>query len=269
MGVQLIDSHCHLDFPDFASEQAEIVARAQARGVAGMLTISTYFSKLQQLLLVTEKYSNVWCSVGVHPHHAAEDDEQITEHDLIAAIQANPKIIGVGEAGLDYHYDFAPRDVQANMFRKHIRACLETGLPLIVHTREAEEDTVRVIEEERANHANGADLKVLLHCFSSSHWLAEQGLQHGYSFSFSGIVTFPKSVELQAIAREIPLDRIMVETDAPYLAPPPYRGKRNEPSYVVHVAEKLAELKDMRLDQIARATTANFFQFFQRAKLAA
>ncbi len=267
--MQLIDSHCHLDFPDFAAEQAEIIARAKARGVQGMLTISTYFSKLNDLLAITERYQNIWCSVGVHPHHVAELDEQITEDDLIKAINTHPQIVGVGEAGLDYHYDFAPKEKQQAVFRTHIRACLATGLPLIVHSREAEEDTIAVIEDERARHANGRELKVLLHCFSSSQWLADKGLENGYHFSFSGIVTFPKSLELQAVATAIPLDRILVETDAPYLAPPPYRGKRNEPSYVVHVAEKLAELKDVGLNEIAAQTTANFFNLFTRAKLVA
>ncbi|HCM84184.1 MAG TPA: LuxR family transcriptional regulator [Rhodospirillaceae bacterium] len=257
----LVDSHCHLDFPDFATEGADkIVQRATERGVGYMQTICTHISKFDQVRAVAEKFPNVFCSVGVHPHHSNEDSEQTTTAEIIEKSN-HPKVIGIGEAGLDYFYDFSPKEKQKQVFRQHIEACLETGLPLIIHSRDAEDDTIDVIEETRA----GAPLKALLHCFSSSHAMAMRALELGYSFSFSGIVTFPKSLEIQQTAKEIPLDRILVETDAPYLAPPPYRGKRNEPAYVLHVAEKIAELKGVTPPEIARATTDNFFRIFDKA----
>ncbi len=258
----LVDSHCHLDFPDFAEEGlAAIIARAVAAGVGYMQTISTYISKFDTIKSIAETYPNVFCSVGVHPHHSNEPAEQTTTQNIIG-LSKHPKCIGIGECGLDYYYDYSPREKQKDVFRQHIHACLETGLPLIVHSRDAEDDTINVIEETRA----GAPLKTLLHCFSSSHAMAVRALELGYYFSFSGIVTFPKSTELQQTAREVPLDRMLVETDAPFLAPPPYRGKRNEPAYVTHVAAKLAELKNTTPEEIARATTANFFRIFDKAK---
>lgn len=257
----LVDSHCHLDFPDFAEEGVDqIVRRATERGVAYMQTICTHISKFDQVRAVAEKFPNVFCSVGVHPHHSNEDSEQTTTAEIIEKSK-HPKVIGIGEAGLDYFYDFSPPEKQKQVFRQHIEACLETGLPLIIHSRDAEDDTIDVIEETRA----GAPIKALLHCFSSSHKMAMRALELGYYFSFSGIVTFPKSLELQQTAKEIPLDRFLVETDAPYLAPPPYRGKRNEPAYVLHTAEKIAELKGLTPPEIARVTTDNFFRIFDKA----
>lgn len=256
-----VDSHCHLDFPDFAEEGIDkIVQRATERGVGYMQTICTHISKFDQVRAVAEKFPNVFCSVGVHPHHSNEDSEQTTTAEIIKLSQ-HPKVIGIGEAGLDYFYDFSPPEKQKQVFRQHIEACLETGLPLIIHSRDAEDDTIDVIEETRA----GAPIKALLHCFSSSHAMAMRALELGYYFSFSGIVTFPKSLELQQTAKDIPLDRFLVETDAPYLAPPPYRGKRNEPAYVLHTAEKIAELKGVTPPEIARATTDNFFRIFDKA----
>jgi TatD DNase family protein len=225
-----------------------------------MQTISTHISKFDQIKSIAEQFPNVFCSVGVHPHHSNEEAEQTTTADIVR-LTAHPKCIGIGEAGLDYYYDYSPRDKQAEVFRQHIHACIETGLPLIVHTREAEDDTIKVIEETRGT----APLKVLLHCFSSSHKMAMRALELGYYFSFSGIVTFPKSLEVQQAARDVPLDRMMVETDAPFLAPPPYRGKRNEPAYTRHVAEKIAELKGVTLEEVAAATTDNFFRIFNKA----
>jgi len=257
----LVDSHCHLDFPDFTEEGTDkIVQRAVDRGVGYMQTICTHISKFDQIRAIAEKFPNVFCSVGVHPHHSNEGAEATTTADIIK-LASHPKCIGIGEAGLDYFYDFSPREKQKEVFRQHIMACIETGLPLIVHSRDAEDDTIQTIEESRA----GAPLKVLLHCFSSSHAMALRALELGYYFSFSGIVTFPKSIELQQTAREVPLDRMLVETDAPYLAPPPYRGKRNEPAYVLHVAEKIAELKGITPPEVARATTDNFFRIFDKA----
>ena len=255
-----IDSHCHLDFPDYAEGASEIVRRANEKGVKYMMSISTHISKFTAIAAIAEQNENVFCSLGVHPHHAAELEEQFTENDM-QALAKHPKVVGIGECGLDYHYNYAPKDVAEQVFRKQIRVCLETGLPLIVHTREAEEDTVQVIESERA----GAPLKVLLHCFSSSEKLADRGLELGYFFSFSGIVTFKKSLEVQAAAKKVPLERMLIETDAPFLAPPPYRGKRNEPAYVIHVAEKIAELKDISLREVADQTTKNFFSIFNKA----
>ena len=258
----LVDTHCHLDFPDFAAEgTAAIVARAGEQGVKYLQTISTHISKFNEIKTITEQFPNVFCSVGVHPHHSNEADEQTTTVEIVK-LAAHPKCIGIGECGLDYYYDYSPREKQAEVFRQHIHACLETGLPMIVHTRDAEDDTIKVIEETRA----GAPLKVLLHCFSSSHAMAMRALELGYYFSFSGIVTFPKSLEVQQAARDVPLDRMMVETDAPFLAPPPYRGKRNEPAYTRYVAEKIAELKDMPLEEVAQNTTDNFFRIFDKAK---
>jgi TatD DNase family protein len=258
----LVDTHCHLDFPDFQSEgTAAIVARAAEQGVQYMQTISTHISKFDQIKSIAEQFPNVFCSVGVHPHHSNEPAEQTTTAEIVKLAQ-HPKCIGIGEAGLDYYYDYSPRDKQAEVFRQHIHACLETGLPLVVHTRDAEDDTIKVIEETRA----GAPLKVLLHCFSSSHAMAMRALELGYYFSFSGIVTFPKSLEVQQAARDVPLDRMMVETDAPFLAPSPYRDKRNEPAYTRHVAEKIAELKGITLEEVAAATTDNFFRIFDKAK---
>jgi len=258
----LVDSHCHLDFPNYAEEgPAAVVARATAAGVGYMQTICTHISKFDQVLVVAEQFPNVFCSVGVHPHHSNEPAEQ-TDKKTIVEKTKHPKVIGIGECGLDYYYDHSPRDKQAEVFRQHIHACLETGLPLIVHSRDAEDDTLRIIEETRA----GAPLKVLLHCFSSSHAMAMRALELGYYFSFSGIITFPKSIDIQQTARDVPLDRMLVETDAPFLAPPPYRGKRNEPAYVVHVANKIAEIKNVTPDEIARATTDNFFRIFDKAK---
>ncbi len=258
----LVDSHCHLDFPDYAEEGVEIfVQRAKDRGVGYLQTISTHISKFNSVRSIAEKFPNVFCSVGVHPHHAAEPAEQFTTAQIVELSQ-HPKVIGIGECGLDYHYDYAPREVQADVFRKQLRACLETNLPVIVHTREAEEDTLRILEEERA----GQPLNILLHCFTSSPGMANRAIDLGYYFSFSGIITFPKSVELREIVKQVPLERILVETDAPFLAPPPYRGKRNEPAYVVHIAEKLAEIFETTPEKIAAQTTDNFFRLFKKAK---
>lgn len=259
--MMLVDSHCHLDFPDFAEEGIDkIVQRANERGVGYMQTICTHISKFDQIKSIAEKFPNVFCSVGVHPHHSNEASEDTTTAEIVKLSQ-HPKCIGIGEAGLDYFYDFSPPEKQKQVFRQHIEACLATGLPLIVHSRDAEDDTIDVIEETRA----GTPIKVLLHCFSSSRSMAMRALELGYYFSFSGIVTFPKSLDIQQSAKDIPLDRILVETDAPYLAPPPYRGKRNEPAYVLHIAEKIAELKGITPPEVARATTDNFFRIFDKA----
>ena len=256
----LVDSHCHLDFPDFAEELDAVVDRARQAGVGRMVTICTYLSRFDRILAVAERYDDVLCSLGVHPHQAAEEFEGVTVERLVD-LSKHPKVIGLGETGLDYFYDKSPRDVQQECFRRHIRASLETGLPLIIHTRDADDDTMRIVKEEAA----GQPVKGLLHCFSSGRQLAEEAIEFGFSLSLSGIVTFKKSEDLRAIVRDVPLDRILVETDAPYLAPVPFRGKRNEPAYVAHTAACVAEVKGVDATELARITTANFFRLFERA----
>ncbi len=255
-----VDSHCHLDFPDFETELDEVVARARRAGVGGLVTICTHLSRFDQVHRVAERYAEVVCTAGVHPHHAAEEDAGATDAALVAAA-GRPKVVGLGESGLDYHYDKSPREVQQAVFRRHIRASLDTGLPLVIHTREAENDTLRLLREEAA----GAPLSGVLHCFSGSDRLAEEGLALGLMISFSGIVTFKRAEDLRATARRVPLDRLMVETDAPYLAPVPHRGKRNEPAYVVHTAAVVAETLGVPPDRLAAATTANAARLFSSA----
>lgn len=256
----LVDSHCHLDFPDFAEELDAIVDRARQAGVGRMVTICTYLSRFDRILAVAERYEDVLCSLGVHPHQAAEEFAGVTVERLVE-LSKHPKVIGLGETGLDYFYDKSPRDVQQECFRRHIRASLDTGLPLIVHTRDADADTMRIVREEAA----GQPVNGLLHCFSSGRQLAEEALDFGFYISLSGIVTFKKSEDLRAIVKDVPLDRILVETDAPYLAPVPFRGKRNEPAYVAHTAACVAEVKGVDAAELARISTENFFRLFPRA----
>jgi TatD DNase family protein len=253
----LVDSHCHLDFPDFAGEHDSILARARAAEIGTMLTISTRLDQFPAVRAIAEAWDNVWCSVGAHPHEAAEHAE-ITAIQL-AALADHPRVIGIGETGLDFHYDHSPRDVQEHVFREHVKASKASGLPLIVHAREADYEIARVLRQE-------APCAGVLHCFSSGRDLAEAALDLGFYISISGIVTFRKADELRAIVRDVPLDRLLVETDAPYLAPVPYRGKRNEPAYVVATAIAVAELKGVRLQELAAATTGNFFRLFHKAR---
>lgn len=255
----LVDSHCHLDFPDFREERDQIVERARKAGVGLMLTICTHVSKFEQVHGVAMAYPDVYCTVGIHPHHAKEEWEHSGTAGLVE-LTRRPKVVGIGETGLDYFYDTSPREQQQESFRRHIRACIETDLPIIVHTRDAEEDTIRILREEGA----GTRLKGLLHCFSSSRQLAEQAVEFGFHISFSGIVTFKKSEELRDVARIVPLDRLLVETDAPFLAPVPMRGKRNEPAFTVHTAGAIADAKGLTYEQVAAATTANFLRLFDR-----
>ncbi|OYD85318.1 TatD family hydrolase [Azospirillum brasilense] len=256
----LVDSHCHLDFPDFAEELDAVVDRARQAGVGRMVTICTYLSRFDRILAVAERYDDVLCSLGVHPHQAAEEIAGVSVERLVE-LSKHPKVIGLGETGLDYFYDKSPRDVQQECFRRHIRASLETGLPLIVHTRDADDDTMRIVREEAA----GQLVNGLLHCFSSGRQLAEEALDFGFYISLSGIVTFKKSEDLRAIVKDVPLDRILVETDAPYLAPIPFRGKRNEPAYVAHTAACVAGVKGVDAAEMARISTENFFRLFPRA----
>ena len=254
----LIDSHCHLDFPDFGPEVEEVVARAHGAGVGLMLTISTKVSEFDRVRAVAERFPHVYCTVGIHPHEAASEPE--TDTATLVEMAKHPKVVGIGETGLDYFYEHSPREAQQRNFRAHIAAARETGLPLVVHTRDADEDTAHILVEEMGKGAYPG----LLHCFSSGRQLAEKALEIGFYISLSGILTFKNAVELRETAARVPLDRLLVETDAPYLAPVPKRGKRNEPSFVVHTAEKLAEVKGVSAAALADATTANFLRLFSR-----
>jgi TatD DNase family protein len=253
----LVDSHCHLDFPDFADEREAVLARARAAGVAAMLTICTRLDHFPAVRTIAEAYDNVWCSVGAHPHEAA--DHAATTVSQLTALAEHPRVIGIGETGLDFYYDHSPRDIQEQVFRAHIAASRTSGLPLIVHAREADAEIASILRMERP-HAG------VLHCFSSGRSLAEAALDLGFYISISGIVTFRKSDELRAIVRDVPVDRLLVETDAPYLAPVPYRGKRNEPAYVAATAAAVATLKGLTAEELAATTTANFFRLFQKAR---
>ena len=254
----LVDSHCHLDFPDFAAELDAVVARAAAAGVGHMVTISTRVRRHAGLLAIAERFPNVTCSVGTHPHHAHEELD-ITAADLVERGR-HPKVVAIGEAGLDYHYDFSPRDAQEQGFRAHIAAAREAGLPLVIHSREADDDTARILEEEMGKGAFTA----VLHCFTGGPELARRAVALGCHIGFTGIVTFRNSQALREIAKAVPADRFLVETDSPYLAPLPYRGKRNEPAYVAEVATVLATVRGVSADEIARQTTDNFFKLFAK-----
>src|SRR5579863_4824797 len=246
----LVDSHCHLDFPDFAAERDAVIERAREAGVATMLTINTRLDQFARVCAIAETYPDIWCSVGAHPHEAADHDA-ITPARL-AELAAHPRVIGIGETGLDFHYNLSPPDVQEGVFRAHIAASQETGLPLIIHAREADDQVAAILRQERPPPG-------VMHCFSSGRALAEAALELGFYISISGIVTFKNAEELRAIVRDLPLDRLLVETDAPYLAPVPYRGKRNEPAFVAATAGFVAELKGVEPAHLAAATTENFF----------
>jgi len=254
--AMLVDSHCHLDFADFAAERAALVARARAAGVGTMLTIGTRLDEFEGVRAIAEADDAIWCSVGAHPHEAADHAELSPEH--LVALTAHPKVIGIGETGLDFHYDLSPRTIQEHVFRAHIAASRATGLPLIIHAREADAEIARILDEERPPPG-------VMHCFSSGRALAEAALTLGFYVSISGIVTFKNAGELRAIVRDLPLDRLLVETDSPYLAPVPYRGKRNEPAFVAATAAAVATLKGVMPECVAAATSANFFRLFAKA----
>jgi TatD DNase family protein len=254
----LVDSHCHLDFPDFADELDAVVGRARAADIGRIVTISTRVARHAGLLAIADRFPDVFCSVGTHPHNAHEELD-VTAADLVARAR-HPKVVAIGEAGLDYHYDYSPRDAQERGFRTHIAAARETGLPLVIHAREADDDVAKILEEETGKGAFPA----VLHCFTGGRDLAMRAIALGLSISFTGILTFKNSVDLRAIAADLPADRILVETDAPYLAPGKFRGKRNEPSYVVETAKVLAETRSVAFDEIARQTTENFFRLFSK-----
>lgn len=258
--MPLVDSHCHLDYPGLAEDVDGVLGRAAAAGVGWMLTICTRISEFPRVLTIAEAHDNVWCTVGIHPHEAGREPE--TDTATLVALARHPKVVGFGETGLDYYYEHSPRDRQQASFRAHIAASRETGLPLVVHARDADDDVAAILEEE---HAKGA-FPGLLHCFSSSRQLAERAMAIGFSISLSGIVTFKSAEDLRATAADVPLDRLLVETDSPYLAPIPMRGKTNEPAFVVHTAARVAALKGVGADELARLTTANFFRLFAKAR---
>ena len=254
----IVDSHCHLDLPDFAAELDDVVARARAAGVGRMVTISTRVRRHDAILAIADRFADVFCSVGTHPHNAHEELD-IGAAELVERA-LHPKVVAIGEAGLDYFYDKSPRAAQEQGFRAHVAAARATGLPLVIHSRDADADMARILTEEMGQGAFPA----VLHCFTGSRALALTAIELGLCISFTGILTFKRSEELRAIATELPADRILVETDAPYLAPGRYRGKRNEPSYVVETAKVLGETRGVSFDEIARQTSDNFFRLFSK-----
>lgn len=254
----LVDSHCHLDFPDFAEERDAIVDRARAAGVERMVTISTRVRRFDQVRAIAEAYDEIYCSVGTHPHNAGEERD-VTATELIE-LSSHPKVVAIGEAGLDYHYNKAPRDAQAHGLRVHIDAARVTGLPLVIHARAADDDMISILKDE----SKTSSFPFVLHCFSSGARLAKVGVELGGYVSFSGILTFRSSQDIRDIALTIPHDRLLVETDAPFLAPVPHRGKRNEPAYVADTARVLADTIGLDDAEIRRLTTDNFFRLFSK-----
>lgn len=254
----LVDHHCHIDRPEFAGDLDGVVARAKAAGVGIMVNISTRIRKFDHLISVVERFPDVYGTVGTHPHHAHEElDIPVSE---IVRLAQHPKIVGIGEAGLDYFYKHSTPQAQEQGFRNHIAAARQTGLPLEIHTRDADTDTIKILEDE---HAKGA-FPAILHCYTGGAELARRAVELGLYVSFTGVVTFKKSDALREIARAVPLDRILVETDAPYLAPEPFRGKQNEPAYVVHTAAHLAKARGIPAATFAAATTENFFRIYRK-----
>ena len=254
----LVDSHCHLDFDVFQHDFASVISNALSVGVGKMLTISTKFSEFQSVLRTAAKDPAIYCSLGLHPCEVG--NEIIFDNKMIESISKHPKIVGLGETGLDYYHDASHKELQKQSFVEHIRAAHNTGLPLIIHTRDAEEDTIDILKEHSKTHT----FTGVMHCFTGSRWLAEEALKLGLYISFSGIVTFKNAVELQEITRIVPVDRMLVETDAPYLAPTPNRGKRNEPAFVKDTALFLADHLNIPFEEFARKTTANFHNLFTK-----
>ena len=256
----LVDSHCHLDFPEFGDDLDGVLARAAEAGVGTMQTICTRVTQFDAVRALAEDHVPIWCSVGIHPHHVAEEPEITADH--LVRMTDHPKVIGIGETGLDFHYDNSPRPQQEASFRQHIAAARATGLPLIVHTRSADQDTCRILREEAGRGA----FPGVIHCFCAGRAVAETALDIGFHVSFSGILTFKNAEEVRAVARDVPTDRLLVETDAPYLAPMPHRGRRNEPAHVAHTARRLADIKGLDEAELARMTTENFFRLFSKSK---
>ncbi|MGC6511402.1 MAG: TatD family hydrolase [Parvibaculales bacterium] len=256
----LIDSHCHLDYPDFAEDRDAVVQRARDAGIGLMVTISCKVTEAEKILAIAETYEDVVCSMGIHPHEAGTEPE--TEAQTLVDLARHPKVVGIGETGLDYYYEHSPRDRQQRNFRHHIEAARVSGLPLIVHARDADEDTADILEAEFAQ----APFPGLIHCFTAGPELARRALDIGFYISISGIATFKSAQNLRDVIKTVPLNRLLVETDAPWLAPTPHRGKRNEPSFVKHTAALVAEVKGVSYEEIERQTTQNFFTLFSKAK---
>jgi TatD DNase family protein len=254
----LVDSHCHLDFPDFAAERDAIVARAREQGIVRLVTISTKVHKFPEIRTIAESYDDVFCSIGTHPHYADKEPEITTAY--LVKLTNDPKVVAIGEAGLDYFRNNSSVEGQERGFRRHIAAARETGLPLVIHARDADDDIANILEEESAKGA----FPFVLHCFTGGPDLAKRGVALGGYVSFSGVITFKKSEALRAVAADLPADRILVETDAPFLAPEPYRGKRNEPAFVTNTARALAEARNRDFDAISKQTTENFFRLFSK-----
>lgn len=265
-----IDSHCHLTHPmirDYA-DPTTMITRAREQKVDGCVIINCRMAdEFETIREVATHHKNIWVTLGTHPHDASKEAEKsITFDDMMKRVEGDPLIIGIGESGLDYYYDYSTPQDQAESFRKHIRVCMMSSLPLIVHARDADEDIIRIIKEEISNNPS-QKLNGVMHCFSSSRWMAEEALALGFYMSASGMITFKKSEELRDIFKSVPLDRLLVETDAPFLAPDPYRGKTNEPAFVIHTGAKLSDIKGVSVDEMASITTTNFFKLFNRAKL--
>lgn len=257
----IVDSHCHLDYLQRdGRDLTDVVAAANRAGVETLVTICTKVTEFDTIRAISEAHDRVWCTVGIHPHEA-ESEPEVTAERLIELAQ-HPKVIGIGETGLDYFYEHSPRAAQQKSFRAHITAARETGLPLIVHTRDADEDTIAIMEDEMGKGAYPG----VIHCFSSSQWLAERAVAMGMAISISGILTFKSAEDVRTAVAGVPMENLLIETDAPYLAPVPKRGKQNEPAFVVHTAERLATLMSVGSDEIARQTTENFFRLFDKAK---
>lgn len=256
----LVDSHCHLDFPDFAADLDAVLDRAKAAGVATMLTICTHLSRAERVLAVAERSDALYCSIGVHPHEAAGED--LSSPDALIAAAAHEKVVAFGETGLDFYYEHSPRAAQERNFRLHLAAARQTGLPVVIHSRDADDETAAILEEECSEGA----VTGVIHCFSGGADLARRALALGFYVSFSGILTFPKTAALRTLAATVPLQRLLIETDAPFLAPVPVRGKRNEPAFVAHTAQCLAGALGLSVAEVAAATAENFFTLFARAK---
>jgi TatD DNase family protein len=256
-----VDSHAHIDGPEFDADRAEVVQRARDAGVSAILNVGTgdpHSGALERAVELAEKHQGIYTAIGTHPHDARLYNDQ-AEQRIRGLIKAGSRVIAWGEIGLDFHYDNSPRDVQMEVFRRQLRSARDVGLPVIIHTREAEPETIEILKTEWV----GSQLSGIMHCFSGTSQLARQAVDLGLLISFSGIVTFKKAEELRSVARDVPSERLLIETDCPYLAPVPYRGKRNEPAYVVEVARCLAELRGIELQEMARLTTANFRRAFR------
>lgn len=258
--MQLVDSHCHLNFPDFSKDIEDVIKNARHNGVGVMQTICTEVEEFDEVYAIAEKYEGIYCSVGVHPNESGEKKPADLQYLLDKA--ALPKVIGIGETGLDYHYERSDRKIQQKSFRIHIDAARQSGLPLIVHTRDADDDTMDILEEEMAR----GKFKGLIHCFTSSKTLAERAIAIGFYISLSGIISFKNAQDIRDTIKILPLERLLIETDAPFLAPLPHRGKRNEPAFVKYTNLKLAEIKGISEEECARITTENFFRLFDKAK---